>query len=125
VRHLSLRIAVAGLVLLGTFGGPACAQSIRSQMGPQARATISISVSVRPMFTVSAPADTVKVSTNASSALRYSVMVQSTLKPAPSLASAVGQDHPAGAAFEALAPAPDALGRAHDDRGELVLIVPD
>jgi hypothetical protein len=106
VRLLKNARYVSGLALLCALAGQGHAQAIRSELSAQARATITISVSVKPTFAVSAPGGPFAVSSNVSPNVRYAVV-----RAAPESADG-GQSGASGTAF-----APE------QDR--LVLIVPD
>lgn len=97
-------------LVVGTAVDEASAQSSRSPMGPEARASITIRVSVSPTFSVSAPAKGLEVSSNASPQLRYAYLLQ----PARPAKSILG-----GASAEGTAPQPGVRGQ------QLLLIVPD
>ena len=117
-----LRRASLALLLFGVAIGPAHAQAIQSAMGSQARATVRITVSVRPTFTVSSPSSDLKVSSNTSTRLRYAVVVRSEPAPTPALAGESAEGRLSGAG---LASAQDAMVRAKTPQQRLVLIVPD
>jgi|SRR5579884_1770727 len=72
---VNMRQAAAGICLLASFGS-AHGQSIQSQLGPQARATISITVSVLPSFKVTNVAGAPSITSNAPSQLRYGLVTQ-------------------------------------------------
>src|SRR5690349_17283487 len=123
VRVLSLGRAVAGLALFGLPAGHADAQSIQSSMGPQARATMRISVSVRPMFTVTQSENAVTVSSNAASSLRYAVVMPAGT---PLAAPVIPADANVSSttAVRSLGSAQDAAGQARADPNAIFLIVP-
>jgi hypothetical protein len=94
------------LALLCAFAGQSRAQSIRSELSSQARATITISVSVKPTFAVSAPRGAFAVSSNVSPNVRYAV-VRAAQESADG-----GQSGASGTTFA-------------QEQSRLVLIVPD
>ena len=75
MKLVTIGHALAGLAL-AALQQQAGAQSIRSPMNLQARSSVGISVSVRPQFPVSISDRMVSVSSNISSHVRYSVLVQ-------------------------------------------------
>jgi hypothetical protein len=106
-------IAIA--LALGPMSGGTEAQSIRGQLGQQSRATIRISVSVAPRFSISKDRRTganeaLKVSSNAGP-LRYALVREPASEDAPQAIEV-----PSGAGT-----APDSGGRG----SALVLVVPD
>lgn len=116
------KVALAS-ALLGATIAPANAQSTRSELGAHARATITISASVKPTFSVSAPNDGLKISSNVSSQLRYAVVVKSE---DAGTRMDVGEQHLAssGLASGSSTWAQNATSRLSGER-RLVLIVPD
>lgn len=118
-------LGVVTLAFSSALAAPADAQSVRSEMGPQARATITIRASVKPMFTVSAQSGDLTVASNVSSGVRYSVVVEPALAATQTSASARDGDSRGNASFQQLALAEGATSRPGAGQDRLVLIVPD
>src|SRR3569833_2362139 len=66
----------AALWLMGNAASIARAESTRSQIGPEARATINISVSVLPTFKVIGGTEALNMTSNAPAQFRYEVVSQ-------------------------------------------------
>ena len=124
VRLLSLGRTTAGLALFGILAGHANAQAIGSPMGAQARATVRITVSVRPMFAISQSKEAVTVSSNASSSLRYAVVTPPASQLAAPVIEADGQRSPT-TAVRSLASAQDSTNPRGANPSAIYLIVPD
>ena len=128
VKLSKLGAVATGVLLVAATDGPAGAQSIRSQLGAQARATISISASVKPMFTVSTGPGALNISSNASANLRYQVVVQpvgrDASKASPPAMGDLEQDRTSISASGSLR-ATQASRDASAARDQILLIVPD
>lgn len=100
------------------------AQSIRSAISPQARASVGITVSARPLFPVTISDKTVSVSSNMSSRHRYSVLVQpGEGRPfSAHNAQSLGLIGTGILSFASASPAASEFGAQAE---QLVLIVPD
>lgn len=118
-------LGVVTLAFSSALAAPADAQSVRSELGPQARATITIRASVKPMFTVSPQSGDLTVASNVSSGVRYSVVVEPPLAATQTSASARDGDSRGNASFQQLALAEGAASRPGAGQDRLVLIVPD
>lgn len=125
VRLPGLLGVVTILAFSSVVAAPADAQSVRSELGPQARATITIRASVKPMFTVSPQSGDLTVASNVSSGVRYSVVVEPALAATQTSASARDGDSRGNASFQQLALAEGAASRPGAGQDRLVLIVPD
>jgi len=123
VRLLSLGRTTAGLALFGILAGHADAQAIRSPMGAQARATVRITVSVRPMFAISQSKEAVTVSSNAPSSLRYAVVTPPASQLAAPAIESTGRS--ATTTVRSLASAQDATNQRRANPSGIYLIVPD
>lgn len=120
--HMPVRSALRFGILAALAGG-AHART-QSAIGAEARGTVSISASVKPVFNATMSNHSVSISSNASTALRYAIVIESAAGPT------AGRDSQASAAsansgFDPLTMAEDAASHWRAGQDQIVLIVPD
>ena len=119
---MPVRIALRFGILTALAAG-AHAQT-QSAMGAEARGTVSISASVKPMFNATMSNHSVKISSNASAALRYAIVIEPAAGPTADRDSqAIAAS--ANSGFEPLTMAEDAASYWRAGQDQIVLIVPD